>query len=55
MSTTNIEVQYMFSTWDRFTNQLKQIFRSLEKELIAKDKLKNIRQTILVIVYLTEF
>ena len=42
MSTTNIEAQYMFLTWDGFTNQLKQIFGSPEEELIAKDKLKNI-------------
>ena len=42
MGTTNIEVQYIFSTWDGFANQLKQIFRSLEEELMAKDKLKNI-------------
>ena len=42
MSITNIEVQYMFLTWDGFANQLKQIFKSLEEELVAKDKLKNI-------------
>ena len=42
ISTTNIEVQYMFLTQDRFANQLKQIFRSLEEELMAKDKFKNI-------------
>ena len=34
---------------------LKQIFKSLEEELIAKDKLKNIQQTISVIAYSTEF
>ena len=43
MSTTNIEVQYMFLIQEGFANQLKQIFRSLEKELVAKDKLKNIQ------------
>ena len=31
------------------------MFGSLEEELVTKDKLKNIQQTILVIVYLTEF
>ena len=31
------------------------MFKSLNKELIAKDKLKILRQTILVMVYLTEF
>ena len=55
MSTTNIKVQYMFLIQEGFTNQLKQIFKTLKKELMAKDKLKNIQQTILVIVYLTEF
>ena len=43
MSTTNIKVQYMFLTWDGFANQLKQIFRSLEEELVAKNKLENIQ------------
>ena len=55
MSSTNIEVQYMFLIQEGFANQLKQIFRSLDKELIAKNKLKNLQQTILVIIYLTEF
>ena len=55
MSTTNIEIWYMFLTQDGFANQLKQIFRSLKKKSVAKDKLENIQQTILVIVYLTEF
>ena len=43
ISTTNIEVQYMFLIWDGFANQLKQIFRSLEEESVAKDKLENIQ------------
>ena len=55
LNTTNIEARYMFLTWDRFTNWLKQIFESLKKELVAKDKLENIRQTISAIAYLTEF
>ena len=42
MSTTNIKARYMFLTWDGFTNQLKQIFKSLEEELVAKNKLENI-------------
>ena len=42
ISTINIKVQYIFLTQDRFANQLKQIFRSLEEELVTKDKLKNI-------------
>ena len=55
MSTTNIKAQYMFLIQDGFANQLKQIFGSLEEELVAKNKLENIRQTILAIAYLTEF
>ena len=55
MSTTNIEVWYIFLIQDGFANWLKQIFRSLEEELVAKDKLKNIQQIILAMVYLTKF
>ena len=43
MSTTNIEVQYMFLIQDGFTNWLKQIFGSLEEKLVAKNKLENIQ------------
>ena len=42
MSTTNIEAQYIFLTQNGFANQFKQIFRSLEEELVAKNKLENI-------------
>ena len=42
LNTTNIKVQYIFLIQDGFANQLKQIFKSLNKELIAKDKLENI-------------
>ena len=42
MSTTNIETQYIFSIQDGFANRLKQIFGSLEEELVTKDKLENI-------------
>ena len=42
MSTTNIEVRYIFLIQDGFANWLKQIFKSLEEELVAKDKLENI-------------
>ena len=55
MSTTNIKARYIFLTQDGFANQLKQIFRSLKEELVAKDKLENIQQTILVMVYSTKF
>ena len=42
MSTTNIKAQYMFLTQDGFANWLKQIFKSLEEESVAKNKLENI-------------
>ena len=42
MSTTNVKAQYIFLIQDGFTNWLKQIFKSLEEELVAKDKFKNI-------------
>ena len=42
MSTINIKARYMFLIQDGFANQLKQIFKSLEEELITKNKLKNI-------------
>ena len=42
LNTTNIKAQYIFLIQDGFANQLKQIFKSLNKELIAKDKLENI-------------
>ena len=43
MSTTNIEVQYMFLIQEGFANWLKQIFKSLKEESVAKDKLENIQ------------
>ena len=42
LNTTNIEVWYMFLTQKGFANQLKQMFGSLEEELVAEDKLENI-------------
>ena len=42
MSTTNIEVRYMFLTQDGFANWLKQIFKSLKEKLVTKNKLENI-------------
>ena len=55
MSTTNIEAQYMFLIQDGFANWLKQIFKSLEEELVTKNKLKNIQQTTSAMAYSTEF
>ena len=42
MSTTNVKVRYIFLIQEGFANWLKQIFRSLEKESVAEDKLENI-------------
>ena len=42
ISTTNVKVRYMFLIQDGFANWLKQIFGSLEEELVAEDKLENI-------------
>jgi hypothetical protein len=42
MSTINVEAWYMFLTWNGFANWLKQMFESLEEELVAKNKLENI-------------
>ena len=42
LNTTNIETQYMFLIQEGFANQLKQIFGSLDKELIAENKLENL-------------
>ena len=55
MSTTNVKTWYIFLIQEGFANQLKQIFRSLKEELVAKDKLENIQQTTSVMAYLTEF
>ena len=55
MSTTNIKAQYMFLIQEGFANWLKQIFKNLKEESVAKDKLENIQQTTLAIAYLTEF
>ena len=43
ISTTNVEVWYMFLIQEGFTNWLKQMFRSLEEESVAEDKLENIQ------------
>ena len=42
LNTINIEVRYMFLIQEGFANQFRQIFRSLDKKLMAKNKLKNL-------------
>ena len=38
-TTTNLEIKYIFLSWDNFKNQITQIFRDLEEEAIAERKL----------------
>ena len=45
----------MFLTQEGFCKRLIQIFRSLEEELLAEEKLEIIQQILLVNIYLTEF
>ena len=40
LTTTNLKARYMFLTWEGFYKYIIQIFKSLDKELIAKNKLK---------------
>ena len=40
LTTANLEVRYMFLIWEGFCKYIIQIFRSLNKELIAENKLK---------------
>ena len=45
----------MFLTWEGFCKRLIQMFKSPEKELLAKEKLKTIQQILSASAYLTEF
>ena len=45
----------MFLIWEGIYKYIIQIFKSLNKELMAKDKLKILQQTALAIIYLTKF
>ena len=45
----------MFLIQEGFYKRLIQIFKSLKKKFLAKEKLKTIQQILLVSVYLTEF
>ena len=55
ITTTNKEVRYMFSSWEDFKAQLVQMYRDFEEEETAIRKLYELKQTGLVIVYMTEF
>ena len=38
-TTTNLETKYIFLSWDNFKNQIIQMFKDLEEETIAEQKL----------------
>src|SRR6266568_8965640 len=38
-TTTNLEIKYIFLSWDNFKNQMTQIFRDLEEEATVERKL----------------
>ena len=40
LTTTNLKVRYIFLMWEGFCKYIIQIFGSLDKELMAKNKLK---------------
>src|SRR6266576_4008495 len=52
-TTTNLEMKYIFLSWDNFKNQITQMFRDLEEEAIAEQKLYLLTQKGLVIEYTT--
>ena len=43
-TTTNLEMKYIFLSWDNFKNQMTQIFGDLEEEAIAEQKLYSLTQ-----------
>ena len=40
LTIANLEVRYMFLMWEGFYKYIIQMFKSLDKKLMAKDKLK---------------
>src|SRR6266568_9688586 len=38
-TSTNLETKYIFLSWDNFKNQIIQMFKDLEEETIAEQKL----------------
>ena len=55
ITTTNLEVKYIFLLQEGFTSRLIQIFKDLEVEATAEYKLEGLRQPTLAIVYIIEF
>ena len=55
LTTINYKVRYMFLLQEGFCKRMIQIFSSPKEELIAKDKLEIIQQTLSAIAYSTEF
>src|SRR6266702_4791503 len=54
-TTTNLEIKYIFLSWDNFKNQITQIFRDLEEEATAERKLYSLIQKGSAIEYTTQF
>ena len=54
-TTTNLDVRYIFASWNRFAERLTQIFRDPKATIIAERKLQNLVQRTLAIEYITQF
>ena len=50
-TTTNLETKYIFLSWENFKNQIIQIFRDLEEEATAEQKLYSLMQKGLAMEY----
>jgi len=55
ITTTNLDIRYVFASWNRFIKQLTQIFRDPKATIIAEQKLQNLVQRTLAIKYITQF
>src|SRR6266700_5850237 len=51
-TTTNLEIKYIFLSWENFKNQITQMFGDLEEEATAEQKLYILTQKGLVIEYI---
>ena len=50
-TTTNLEMKYIFLSWENFKNWMTQIFKDLEEEVMAEQKLYSLIQKGLAIEY----
>ena len=55
MTSTNLEVKYMFSSWGGFAERLTQMFGDPEAATTAERKLQNLTQRSSAIEYTTQF